>query len=216
MHPHVVQPPPSTGSLTCDHQGEVETLLHRFPVDLVWQSGKAHVLLLMVLQGRGGGKQVRVCHPSCLPLTQQQGVGFHKPLRQRQGLKERSAPALAALGARACTSSMAKVFCPSRRWPRGPSSPSHSPAWLLSPAYTTVYSSLPARKARGKRHIPLFPSETTSGAAADRQSSELFASPAQSQAPFTAGHQTSSLPRSFTVTSTSLPPERQCLMESSL
>jgi len=66
---HSVHPPcgPATPtSLTCNHQGEVKTLLHRFPVDLVRQSGKAHVLLLMVLQGRGGQKQVRVCHHSCL------------------------------------------------------------------------------------------------------------------------------------------------------
>lgn len=102
---HVAQPPPSTGSLTCNHQGEVETLLHRFPVDLVRQSSKAHVLFFMVLWGRGGWQQVRVCHPFCLSLTQWQGVGLKKPLEQSQGLEERPVPALAAVQGKAYTSS---------------------------------------------------------------------------------------------------------------
>lgn len=33
--------------LTCNHQGEIEAFLHRFPVDLVWQSCKTHILFLL-------------------------------------------------------------------------------------------------------------------------------------------------------------------------
>lgn len=91
----MAQPPPSMGSLTCDHQGEVETFLDGFPVDLVGQSGKAHVLLLMVLRGRGRREQVRVCQPSCSSPTHE--VGLKKPLRQSQGAEERLVPALAEL-----------------------------------------------------------------------------------------------------------------------
>lgn len=37
---------------TCDHEREVETLLDRLPVHLVWQRGKTHVFFVLVLQKR--------------------------------------------------------------------------------------------------------------------------------------------------------------------
>lgn len=123
-------------SLTCNHQGEVETFLHGFPVDLVGQSGKAHVLLLMVLRGRGG-QEVRVCHHSCLSIAKQHGAGFKglkKPRGRAKGWRKDGSVSQQQRGAQGLgsgTPDLPAGAC----WHREPPLCNHCPARLLSAAH---------------------------------------------------------------------------------
>lgn len=38
---------------TCDHKSEVEPFLHRLPMDLIGECGKAHVFFVILKKGRG-------------------------------------------------------------------------------------------------------------------------------------------------------------------
>lgn len=125
----------------------------------------------MVLQGRGGWEQVRVCHPSCSSLTQRQGVGLKKPEADpRVGGEVGPCPGSGAGQGTLLLQAQGLLPFP-QVGTEGHLLSSRSPARLLSPADTAVYGSLPVQKAQGKRHVLPFPPESTSGAATDTQPS---------------------------------------------